>query len=646
MLVNVGCRVKSKAAIALSTSALANALPEEWPRENPIQEEAEAIKNSVRYNKSNSQISVTKRDILPEAITADYNSYRILLEWCVSWRALEEGRQVHAHTVISGFSSILFIGNNFINMYAKCERIEDARKVFDRMPQREAITWTTIVTGYAQNGPAEEALKLFGQMQRAGMRLNEFTFASVVKAGAGIAALEEGRQVHASILKTGFESDIFVGSALVDMYAKCRVVDEARQVFDCMPERNVVSWSGMIAGYALNGQDEEALKVFWQALMMGLRPNDFTFSTVLSVCANITALDQGRQVHCLSMKSGFDSYTFVGSSLVGMYAKCGCIKEAGRLFDKLPQRNLAAWNAMIIGCAQHGLVKEALELFSEIELAGMKPNDVTFLCVLSACSHAGLVDEGQHYFDSMSRDYGITPRGEHYACMVDILGRSGRLQEADEFIKQMPSEPIASVWGALLGACRMHGNMELGKLAAEKLFELDPHNSGTHVLLSNIYAAAGRWEDAAKVRKMMRERGVKKETGLSWIGVKNKVHTFVSDDNLHPQAKEIYAKLKTLNEQMEAAGYVPDTKFVLHDVQEEQKGALLCFHSEKLAVAFGLISTPMETTIRIMKNLRMCGDCHTAIKFISKVVKREIVVRDTNRFHHFKDGVCSCRDYW
>lgn len=646
MLVNVGRRVKPKGTIAISTSALANALPEEWPRENPTQKETEAINNSVRYNKNNSQIPVPRKDILREAITVDYNVYGILLKWCVSSRALVEGRQVHAHTIISGFSSILFIGNNVVNMYAKCERIEDARKVFDRMPQREAITWTTIVTGYAQNGPAEEALKLFGQMHRARMRLNEFTFASVVKAGAEIAALGEGRQVHASILKTGFDSDIFVGSALVDMYSKCRVVEEARQVFDRMPERNVVSWSGMIAGYALNGKDEEALKVFWQALMMGLRPNDFTFSTVLSVCANITALDQGRQVHCLSLKSGFDSYTFVGSSLVGMYAKCGCIKEAGRLFDKLPQRNLAAWNAMIIGCAQHGLTKEALELFSEIEMTGMKPNDVTFLCVLFACSHAGLVDEGQQYFNSMSRDYGITPRGEHYACMVDILGRSGRLKEADEFIKQMPCEPIASLWGALLGACRMHGNMELGKLAAEKLFELDPHNSGTHVLLSNIYAAAGRWEDAAKVRKMMRERGVKKETGLSWIGVKNKVHTFVSDDNLHPQAKEIYAKLKTLNEQMEAAGYVPDTKFVLHDVQEEQKGALLSFHSEKLAVAFGLISTPMETTIRIMKNLRMCGDCHNAIKFISKVVKREIVVRDTNRFHHFKDGVCSCRDYW
>eukprot|EP01018_Ginkgo_biloba_P006827 Gb_25737 [translate_table: standard] len=644
MLCFVGNRSRGK-TICFSTYAISNAL-REWPRENQIPEEEETTGFLGLCHHITQPNEDCWKNPAPECTGVDYNNYGHLLEWCVNRKALAQGKQVHAHIIISGFASIVFIGNNLVNMYAKCEKIEDARHVFDQMPKRQAITWTTIITGYAQNGLGDEALKLFWRMQRAGMRLNQFTFASVVKASAGIAALEPGKQVHSCILKTGFDSDVFVGSALVDMYAKCGIVEYARQVFDKMRERNVVSWSGMIAGYALNENDEEALKLFWQALMAGVKPNDFTFSSIFRACANLTALQQGRQVHCLSIKSGFDLYTFVGSSLVGMYAKCGSIEDASQVFDKLPERNLAAWNAMIIGCAQHGRTKEALQLFSQIQLAGMKPNDITFLCVLSACSHAGLVDEGRLYFDSMSQDHGITPRAEHYACIVDLLGRSGHLQEADDFIKQMPFEPIASVWGALLGACRMHGNMELGKLAAEKLFEMDPQNSGTHVLLSNIYAAAGRWDDVAKVRKMMKDRGVKKETGRSWIEVKNKVNTFVSDDTIHPQTEEIYAKLKTLTGQMEQAGYVPDTKFVLHDVEEDQKENLLSLHSEKLAVAFGLISTPSETTIRIMKNLRVCGDCHTAIKFISKTVQREIVVRDTNRFHHFKDGLCSCGDYW
>ncbi|KAH9326183.1 hypothetical protein KI387_006361, partial [Taxus chinensis] len=597
MLVTVRCRIKSK-AIGFSTSAAANVVSQEWPGENPIQKDAEKFMKNTESKEQHC------KNALPTCIEADYNSYRHLLQWCVNSRAIAEGQQVHAHTIISGFAYILFIANNLVNMYAKCGKIEDARKVFDKMSPRQSITWTTMVSGYAQNGPEEEALKLFARMQRAGMRLNNYTFPSVMKASAGIGAIQEGRQIHSCVIKTGFYLDVFAGSALVDMYAKCRVVEHARQVFDEMPDRNVVSWSGMITGYALNGQNEEALKLFGQALVAGVKPNDFTFSTVFSVCANATALDHGRQVHCLGVKSAFDLFTFVSSSLVGMYAKCGCIEDARQVFEKLPQRNIAAWNAMIIACGQHGRTEEALELFSQVELAGMTPNDITFLCVLSVCSHAGLVDEGQHYFDSMSRDYGIAPNPEHYACIVDLLGRSGRLQEADEFIKQMPMEPIASVWGALLGACRMHGNMELGILAAEKFSEMEPHNSGARVLLSNIYAAAGRWDEVAKVRKMMRDHGVKKETGLSWIVVKNKVHTFVSDDDTHPQAEEIYAKLRTLNDQMEAAGYVPDTRFALHDVEEEQKEVLLCFHSEKIALAFGLINTPMDTTIRIMKNIR------------------------------------------
>jgi pentatricopeptide repeat protein len=329
-----------------------------------------------------------------------------------------------------------------------------------------------------------------------------------------------------------------------------------------------------------------------------------------------------------------------------MYSKCGSIEDAFQTFDVMSERNVISWNAMIAGCAQHGCGKEALKLFAQMPQAGIEPDHISFVSALSACSHSGLVDEGLQLFDSMCRDYCIAPREVHYACMIDLLGRAGRLDEARDFMKTIPFAPDAYVWGALLGACRLYGNIDLGKHAAECLFQLEPHNAAKYVLLSNIYAAAGRWDDVAKVRKIMKDRGVQKQPGCSWIEVKNKVHTFMVEDKSHPQTEEIYSTLEELARQMEAAGYVPDTNFVLHDVEMEQKEHSLYHHSEKLAIAFGLISTLPGLPVRIIKNLRVCGDCHTATKFISKIVEREIIIRDANRFHHFKDGLCSCGDYW
>nr|ADE77588.1 unknown [Picea sitchensis] len=312
----------------------------------------------------------------------------------------------------------------------------------------------------------------------------------------------------------------------------------------------------------------------------------------------------------------------------------------------MSNKNVVSWNAMIVGYGMHGHGEDALVLFTQMQQRGVKPNEITFISVLSACSHAGLVDEGWKCYNCMTLDYAITPTVEHYACMVDLLGRAGHLNEAWDFIEKMPIEPGASVWGAFLGSCRIHCNIELGERVAELLLNLDPDNAGYYVLLSNIYAAAGRWDDVAKVRKMMKEKDVKKSPGCSLIEVNNKLHSFVVGDISHPQTEAIYAMLETLARQMEAVGYVPCTDFVLHDVEEEIKENMLFAHSEKLAIAFGLISTRSGTSIRITKNLRVCGDCHSATKFISKIVKREIIMRDLNRFHHFKDGLCSCGDYW
>eukprot|EP01018_Ginkgo_biloba_P010349 Gb_07336 [translate_table: standard] len=598
--------------------------------------------------------------------------------------------------------------NAMLAGYVQKGCVEKATELFEKMPERNVVSWNAMIAGHAQRGHGEETLKLYRQMQLAGVKPNPKTFASVLSACANLASLEQGMEIHEEIVQNGFQFDVFVESALVDMYAKCGNINKARDLFDkmhqrntvswtamivgyaqsgnvtealklfqLMPERDVVSWTAMIsayaqsgqvhealklfqempkrdvvcwttmiAGYAQNGQLEQALKLFRQMQLEGVKPDSNTFLSILPACANSAALEHGIEIHEEIIKCAFQSDVRVANALVDMYAKCGSIENARDMFDKMSQRDVVSWTAMIGGYAMHGCGKEALKLFEEMQQSGTKPDHVTFVCVLSACCHAGLVDAGRQYFDCMNKYYQVTPTMEHYGCMVDLLGRAGHLDEAQDFINKMPIKPDATVWGCLLGACRVHNNIELGEHVAEHLFELDPENPAPYVLLSNIYASAGKWDGIEKVRKMMKDRKVKKKPGCSWIEVNKEVYTFLVGDRSHPQMQEIYAELEKLSKQMKAAGYVPNTTFVLNNVEEEQKEQFLCHHSEKLAIAFGLLNMSPGTTIRVIKNLRVCGDCHSAIKFISKIVAREIIVRDANRFHHFKDGQCSCADYW
>eukprot|EP01018_Ginkgo_biloba_P027163 Gb_22477 [translate_table: standard] len=574
------------------------------------------------------------------------SSYVCLLQECIKKKVLSEGKLVHAHMNEKGFLTDSLLLNTLVNMYIKCGSLANARRVFDQMSQRDVLSWTIMIAAYARHGFAKEALALFCQMPQTGIQPNQFTFASVLPACANLAALEQGKDIHEEIIRSGFQCDLFVANALVDMYAKCGHIENARDVFDKMPQRDVVSWTAIITGCAQNGHVDEALKLFRQMRLAGVKPNLKTFASVLPACGDLAALEQGMEIHEEIVRSGLQADVFVESALVDMYAKCGSIEKAYDLFGKMHQRNAISWTAMIAGYAMHGYGKEALMLFEQMQHSGTKPDHVTLVCVLSACCHAGLVDQGRQYFDLMSKYYHIAPTMEHYGCMVDLLGRSGRLDEAEDFIHKMPIKPNVTVLGCLLGACRVHNNIELGERVAKYIFELDPKNATPYVLLSNIYAAAGRWDDIEKVRKMMRDRGVTKKPGCSWIEVNKQVHAFLVGDRSHPQTQEIYAELERLSRQMLAAGYVPDTRFALNDLEVEQKEQVLCHHSEKLAIAFGLINTPPGTTIRIIKNLRVCGDCHSATKFISKIVSREIVVRDGTRYHHFKDGQCSCGDYW
>uniref|UniRef100_F6HKM6 DYW domain-containing protein n=1 Tax=Vitis vinifera TaxID=29760 RepID=F6HKM6_VITVI len=377
----------------------------------------------------------------------------------------------------------------------------------------------------------------------------------------------------------------------------------------------------------------------------GVVPDKVAMVTVVFACAKLGAMHKARIIDDYIQRKKFQLDVILGTAMIDMYAKCGCVESAREIFDRMEEKNVISWSAMIAAYGYHGQGRKALDLFRMMLSSGMLPDKITLASLLYACSHAGLVEEGLRFFSSMWEDYSVRTDVKHYTCVVDLLGRAGRLDEAFKLIKSMTIEKDEGLWGAFLGACRTHKDVVLAEKAATSLLELQSQNPGHYVLLSNIYANAGRWEDVAKIRDLMSQRRLKKTPGWTWIEVDNKSHQFSVGDTTHPRSKEIYEMLKSLSNKLELVGYVPDTNFVLHDVDEELKIGILYTHSEKLAIAFGLIATPEHTSIRIIKNLRVCGDCHTFCKLVSEIAGRVIIVRDANRFHHFKEGACSCGDY-
>lgn len=559
-----------------------------------------------------------------------------------------QGMGVQLHSILIKMDSVMdsHVSVGLIDMYCKCGLMKDAEILYNLMPEMDLIALNAMISGYSQNGEDGEAVNLFAEMYNQRMEFDPATLLAVLNATAGLQNVNVCRQIHVLIAKSGYQSDNFVLNSLIDSYGKCSHVGDASRVFEECPNPDLPSFTSIITAYAQYGQGEEALKLYLNLLEMDLKPDSFVCSSLLNASALLSAYEQGKQIHVHVLKLGFMSDVFSGNSLVNMYAKCGSIEEAGRAFYEIPNRGVVSWSAMIGGLAQHGHGKEALQVFDEMLKDGVSPNHVTLVSVICACNHAGLVDEAQKYFETMKEEFGIEPTPEHYACMIDVLGRAGKLDGAMNLVDKMPFEANASIWGALLGAARIHKNIELGQHAAEMLFTLEPEKSGTHVLLANIYASAGSWENVAKVRRLMKNSKVKKEPGMSWIEVKDKIYTFIVGDRSHSRSEEIYAKLEELGHLMAKAGYVPMIEIDLHDVGKREKELLLSYHSEKLAVAFALIATPPGAPIRVKKNLRICLDCHTAFKYICKIVSREIIIRDINRFHHFRDGSCSCGDYW
>ncbi|KAL8133147.1 pentatricopeptide repeat-containing protein At2g22070 [Apium graveolens] len=635
-----------------------------------------------------------------------------VLSSCAAFSGLDIGRKVHGFVVKLGLSRVNCVANSLLNMYSKSGdpvtakfifdgitskttsnwnamislhmssgRFDLAAKQFEMMAERDIVSWNSMISGYNQYGLDAEALCIFSKMLRDSiLKPDRYTLTSALSACANLEKLNIGKQIHAHIIVTNFDTSGAVGNALISMYSKSggvkiahRVLESnitsnfkvialtsildgylklgdigsARYIFDSVKDRDVVSWTAMIVGYVQNGYNNEAMGLFRSMVRDGPDPNNYTLAAMLGVSSSLASLDHGKQIHTRAIRFGEASSVSVSNALITMYAKAGSVNSARRVFNLIPRNNdTVSWTSMIIALAQHGLGEESLELFEHMLTSGIKPDHITYVGVLSACTHMGLVKQGRNYFKMLKDVHGIEPTSSHYACMIDLYGRAGMLIEAKEFIETMPIEPDNIAWGSLLASCRVHKNVELAKVAAERLLQIDPENSGAYSALANVYSACGKWQDAATIRKSMKDRQVKKEQGFSWLQIRNEAHVFGVEDALHPQREAIYRMMDKIWTEIKKMGFVPQTEAVLHDLEEELKEQILKHHSEKLAIAFGLLNTPENATLRIMKNLRVCNDCHSAIKYIAKLVGREIIVRDATRFHHFKDGFCSCRDYW
>ncbi|KAL4186078.1 hypothetical protein AMTRI_Chr09g12420 [Amborella trichopoda] len=599
-----------------------------------------------------------------------------LLEKCITMAQL---KQAHAQFITGGLGVHDYVLSRLVAFCSNPNRgsLNYACLLFDQIENRPICIWNTMLKALLNNGALRETMKIYHRMLQANVIPDNYTLPYVLKACAHMCDHEFGVEAHDNALKLGFGSDPYVANTLILMYMACGRADSAIKVFNCSPTKTLVSWTVMVSGYAKQGDvhsarsmfegapvrdlklwgamvacyaqnncSKEALQLFRLMQAEGIKPDEAILGSVLTACAQLGALDLGRWVHkYANIHWGMDLSIKLSTALVDMYAKCGSLKESKQLFDKMSQRDVVSWNVMIGGLAMHGDGYGAFALFTKMQQMGFSPNDLTFIALFTACSHSGLVEEGRELFEKMSIVYGIKPQHEHYACVVDFLSRAGRFQEAEEMLKRMHGPEEAIAWRAMLSASRNHRDIGFSELARNHLLQLEPH-SGVYSLLSNIYAAAGKWYLSGKTMTMMKENGVSKTPGSSSIEVNGFVHEFVAGERKHPLAKEIRKMWGEINRQLRLEGYKPDISGSAFDVDEEEKESLVSEHSEKLAIAFGFMSHGPNVPIRVIKNLRVCGDCHSVTKLVSKVFGREIIVRDRIRFHHFNGGSCSCMDYW
>ena len=586
--------------------------------------------------------------MVERGVPVDNYTYPFVLAACARLGAVKLGRRFHCEVLKNGFGSDLFVINALIQFYHNCGSFGCACEVFDESTVRDVVTWNIMINAHLNKGLSEKAFDLLDEMTKLdNLRPDEVTMVSLVPACAQLGNLERGKLLHSYSKELGLDENLSVNNAILDMYCKCDDIESAQEVFNRIREKDVLSWTSMLSGLAKSGYFQEALALFQKMQLNKIELDEITLVGVLSACAQTGALDQGKYIHLLIDKFEINCDLVLETALVDMYAKCGSIDLALQVFRRMRVRNVFTWNALIGGLAMHGHGEDAISLFDQMEPDKLMPDDVTFIALLCACSHAGLVDEGLAMFQAMKNKFQIEPRMEHYGCVVDLLCRARKVDDALAFIENMPIKANSVLWATLLGACRSGGHFDLAEKIGRRVIELEPDSCGRYVMLSNLYAGVSQWDHALKLRKQMKNKGIEKTPGCSWIELNGMIHQFVAGDRSHLQTEQIYAMIEEMTRRVNLdGGHVPGTANVLFDIEEEEKEHSLFLHSEKLAIALGLISTPSGSPIRIVKNLRVCNDCHSFLKVTSMVYNREIVARDRSRFHHFKEGSCSCMDFW
>lgn len=541
----------------------------------------------------------------------DASSVSSLLQAVTELGLVEYGQEIHGYIIRNQLDYDVYVETSLLDMYVKNDRLDCAETVFGIMKNRNIVAWNLLISGYSTRGRIEDTRKLLSLMEEEGVKPDLVTWNSLVSGYSVSGHSKEALDTIYLMKESGFLPD-------------------------------VVSWTSLISGSSKNEKYIQSFKFFNQMQQEGIKPNSATLSTLLRTCGSLGLLQMGEKIHSLSVKNGFLEDVYVTTALIDMYSKSGNLEKAYQVFLNSANKTLVTWNCMIMGLAIHSQGKKAISLFHEMSGVGVEPDDITFTALLSACKNSGLIDEGWKYFDSMSSDYNITPTVEHYSCMVDLLGKAGYLDEAWDFIQTMPLEPDATIWGAFLSSCQNYKNIEFAEIAANRLFQLEPYNSSNYVLMMSLYAMSSRWDDVENVRDKMADAGVKNGPVWSWIQINDKIHMFNADGKLHPDTGEIYFELFHLVSEMKKLGYTPDTRCVYQNIEEVEKEKILMSHTEKLAITYGLMKTESSVPIWVIKNTRVCSDCHTAAKYMSLVGNRDIFIREGTRFHHFREGKCSC----
>ncbi|KAI5077989.1 hypothetical protein GOP47_0007813 [Adiantum capillus-veneris] len=601
----------------------------------------------VQHEQGEDALELYKELLKQRKFKPNAHTFVSILKACSRIKAVDEGKLIHSQIIEGAYDGSEFVINTLVDMYGKCGSLLDAGRVFMKAPNTSLVRFNAMLEGYSDCGNSKEAFELFCKMQDLGTVPDRATLVIVLKACSTTADLVQGRALHSYIIRNGCELDDIMGSTLIHMYSNCGSIEDAVKVFDGCSKDDIVTWNAMIAGYVLHRHGQEAVCLYEKICARSLELDKVTCISILKACSSIAALKLGKVIHACTRKLGCELDIEVGNALLDMYARCGSMEDANEVFTKMKHRDSVSWSTMVAGHAQHNDFQSALEYFQGMEQEGLKPNNVTFVSILAACSRKGLLDEASQHLIGMTDDHGISPTIDHCNCVVDLLSRAGRLKQAEELLDSLPFKSNLTGWTSLLTHCRVHSKVELGRRCFERMIAIDKTFSSSYVLMGNIYADAGMWEEVEALKKQRIAARAWKKPGKSFIEVDDKVHNFSVGDRAHPRILDIYRKLRRLAAEMKDTGCLPQTHAMLQQhLSDEDKEDYLCGHCEKLAIAFGLISTPPGTPIRVAKNLRVCMDCHSATKVISKLEGREIIVIDTYRVHRFKDGACSCKDYF